>query len=374
MKKVLNYVFSLIFMIVSLGNNYWCTKVSAMDSDGDPKKMSQEDSEKGKDGEEKKETEAKEEEEKKEEAGDEETGEESKAEEEEEEEDNANIHECAIADFIESGQLKQGNTNWCLNTCLNLVYRDYLKKKSPTSGHVPPMINELGVEPINEKFAELVFIHNNSFSEFNIPFDRFTPKVEFEAAFANMEKRLADNAVVKMNATKLKGNQIYYHVVLKAFQTWIATLPPDRKKAEWDILPPNVKGRLSTKTTTAKTLWDMITGTQKSAEEIKISNVLKAKGDPWDDIFNEIWNNKRPVILTTFTFGISNIGHAVLVFAAEEDEGQKTVYIYEPFLGKVIQHTIGPGFNPLINGNKNQDAGEAPDIFLFLVGYIKFNY
>ena len=83
MRKVLNYVFSLIFMIVSLGNNYWCTKVSAMDKDEDPKKMSQEDSKKGKDGEEKKETEAKEEEEKKEEAGDEETGEESKAEEEE---------------------------------------------------------------------------------------------------------------------------------------------------------------------------------------------------------------------------------------------------------------------------------------------------
>ena len=371
MRKVLNYVFSLIFMIVSLGNNYWCTKVSAMDKDEDPKKMSQEDSKKGKDGEEKKETEAKEEEEKKEEAGDEETGEESKA--EEEEEDNANIHECAIADFIKEGKLKQGATNWCLNTCLNLVYRDYLKKKGPISGPTP-LITVLGEEPANEKFAELVFIHNNSFSEFNIPFDRFTPKAGFEAAFANMEERLADNAVVEMDAIKLKGNPIYYHVVLKAFQTWIATLLPDRKKAEWDMLPPNVKGRLSTKTTTAKTLWDMITGTPKSAEEIKISNVLKVKENPWDDIFNEIWNNKRPVILTTFQFGISNIGHAVLAFAAKEDEGQKTVYIYEPFLGKVIQHTIGPGFNPLINGNENQDAEEAPDIFLFLVGYIKFNY
>ena len=48
MKKVLNYVFSLIFMIVSLGNNYWCTKVSAMDKDEDPKKISQGDSKKGK--------------------------------------------------------------------------------------------------------------------------------------------------------------------------------------------------------------------------------------------------------------------------------------------------------------------------------------
>ena len=41
MRRVLNYVFSLIFMIVSLGNNYWCTKDSAMDKDEDPKKMSQ---------------------------------------------------------------------------------------------------------------------------------------------------------------------------------------------------------------------------------------------------------------------------------------------------------------------------------------------
>lgn len=351
--KVLNCIFSLIFTMVSLSNNYWCTKVSAMNNGEEEKKEAKE-------------------EEKKEEVGDEETGKESETEEEEEE--NENIHECAIADFIKEGKLTQGATNWCLNTCLNLVYRDYLKKKDSTSGHVPPMVTELGEEPINEKFAELVFIHNNSFSEFNIPFIKFTPKTEFESAFAHMERRLADSDIVKMNATKLKRNQIYYHVVLKAFQTWIATLPVAEKKIEWDILPPNVRERLSTKTTTAKGLWNMITEIPDSAKEVKVNDVLKAKGDPWVDIFNEIWENKRPVILTTFQFGISNIGHAVLAFAAEEDEGQKTVYIYEPFLGKIIQHTIGSDFNPLINGNESPDAGKSADIFLFLVGYIKFDY
>lgn len=36
--KVLNCIFSLIFTMVSLSNNYWCTKVSAMNNGEEEKK------------------------------------------------------------------------------------------------------------------------------------------------------------------------------------------------------------------------------------------------------------------------------------------------------------------------------------------------
>ena len=72
---------------------------------------------------------------------------------------------CTNYEFIESMALKQEeNSNWCLNTCLNLVYRDYLAKK----GMEQPANTDLDMAPSNEKFAELAFVYQPAYQGFNI--------------------------------------------------------------------------------------------------------------------------------------------------------------------------------------------------------------
>ncbi|MBQ3067494.1 MAG: hypothetical protein IJC97_00370 [Oscillospiraceae bacterium] len=411
MRKVLNYVFSLIFMIVSLGNNYWCTKVSAMDKDEDPKKMSQEDSKKGKDGEEKKETEAKEEEEKKEEAGDEETGEESKAEEEEEEEDNANIHECAIADFIESGQLKQGNTNWCLNTCLNLVYRDYLEiserenpeeeEKQRNEEEEEEENNEesmiLTEDPPNELFAELAFILKPATTSLSMK------------SFKAGTKEEVDEYINKFFGVQGLSGELAMHM----FKSHLDGASPQRRYDIWEGipcikddtftegsnvmnwinsgvhpaavqpgLPELIKKKFATSPSIVPDICKAIAGKELKPELVNVSDILAGSKHPWKEISKEIWDKQHPVILNTSKFG-SSMGHSILAFRAHRKTETVTtilgagsakgevnvdcdvIYIYDPATGNTTEINILEPFNPIIKIN---------DQHVILQSYIKFDY
>ena len=279
---------------------------------------------------------------------------------------------CTSYRFIESMALKQEeNSNWCLNTCLNLVYRDYLAKK----GESQPANTDLGREPSNEKFAELAFVYQPAYQGFNIKNEeeqkRYIKEFFTTQPFNDEFALQMFNSYLK-DTTPKQRYDIWEGVKSVAEEemagtNWLTDIK--HPKAELKAMPESIKKRFPTTLNAVNKICEAINLEGFTAELLKVSDDLGMDKNPWEEIAKEITLNKRPVILYTFQAGI-RIGHAVLAYKVEEEEEPEshekkaTIHIYDPY-GTTTTVEVDTQFNPMFRVQR---------IPVYLSSYFKFAY
>lgn len=278
---------------------------------------------------------------------------------------------CTSYKFIEGIELKQeANSNWCLNTCLNLVYRDYLAKK----GEAHPTNTDLGKEPCNEKFAELAFVYQPAYRGFNIK-DEEEQKRYIKDFFTTQP--FNDEFALQMFSSYLKDTtpEQRYDVWegVKSAEAekitgtkWLTDA--NHPKVELKSMPESIKKRFPTTLPAVEKVCEAINLEGFTAKLLKVSDDLNASKNSWETIAEEIRVNKRPVILNTFQAG-ARIGHSVLAYKIEEEEvaadtKKTTIHIYDPY-GTTTKVEVDIQFNPMFR---------VQNIPVYLSSYFKFAY
>jgi hypothetical protein len=269
-----------------------------------------------------------------------------------------NIHCCNLCNPTLQLQLGedaalQGNTNWCLATCMNIVHQDILSK----AGQLPflPDFNQAGNIA---DFAKLAFIFSSVQNGVILPF-QFDQPQDVEAIM-HMRAFTAHLDFLPDSEEDIVSESQSFHERLKY-------LKPNKRQEIWDgsqylhPLHPRLKELIPLNNGSVVEVFHQITNNPNFSQLNRA--IFDGITNPWGEIFQDIWDNERVVIINTESIA-GGIGHSVIAYAATQyTDGNQVISIHNPDTGH--RSDISIASSPVVDID-----GSAYQIF----NYNIFNY
>ncbi|MDR0690649.1 MAG: hypothetical protein LBF32_01000 [Streptococcaceae bacterium] len=251
----------------------------------------------------------------------------------------------------EEGTL-QGDTNWCLATCMNIVHRDILNKGNQLQ---PPFDNAGSIED----FARLGFISFPVQNGVVLPFQ-----------LVDQPQDVAAMKYMKIFTAHLNLPQDDEGLALecKAFHERLKYLSTEKRLEIWDghdyfePIPQRLKELIPLDVGSVAVIFNQMMDNPDFCQLKRA--IFDGRTNPWEQIFQDIWDHERMVIVNMENTAGGEIGHSVIAYAAiQYADGRQVILIHNPDMG--ILSRI------LIDSPPVVDIGE---LSYQLLSYCIFNY
>jgi hypothetical protein len=213
--------------------------------------------------------------------------------------DDQSFHSCETCLNLLGGYLQQGQTNWCLPTCMNIVYRDILAKTHRQPNQI------LGATPNTSSFAELAFVFNPADLDVNPATLPQASQDYIRDFFAPFEFRDALMQVFNFSRnlkllTPGKRSDIWHGVPAQVrAPSLLNFLNVQHPQEALPAMPQEIREKMSTSVNSAVAIFNDISNNPNFATWTQVDFIMGTNPmfNPWREIFNDIWNNERVVII-----------------------------------------------------------------------------
>jgi hypothetical protein len=229
----------------------------------------------------------------------------------------------------------QRNTNWCFATCMNIVHRDILSKGIQLR---PPIDENRRIED----FAGLGFIFFPVQNGVVLPF-QLTRDEDLEAI------RCIKIFTAHLN---LPSDEEGFALECKAFHEHLKYLSTDKRiemlngSQLFTPMPQRLKELIPLDGGSASIIFNEATGNPDFCQLNPA--IFDGRTNPWGQIFQDIWNHERMVILNMANVAGGGIGHSVVAYAAiQYHDGRHVILVYNPATGNPSE--ILTNFPPVVD-------------------------
>jgi hypothetical protein len=219
---------------------------------------------------------------------------------------NEEFHGCDTTPVCLGGDWpQQGPTNWCLATCMNIVYRDCLAKH-----HMDPN-PILGPNPATDHFAELAFVLapgeiDTNAARFQLDEQTYLKNHFGPIEFKNPVQQIPAISRHFKGLSREERNNIWNggNPQPGTFAQNFGLLTGD-PQAGLAAMPQGIKNSINTTVESVKMIFNQLIQNQNFVQHLEIVNYPGENF--WRAVFNDIWDNQRIVIVNmVYANGTSN--------------------------------------------------------------------